>query len=227
MNFNCKAVIVSLLLVALSTFLSAQDEYGEDSRLNTNLGMAWSVPLNPIAKVASFGWGTTAGAGYNLSRRNAIVGEFMWNRLFVSSSTLTPLRIATHSGDLNGHGNLYALTANYRYELRGRSSGVYLIGGGGFYFRNANLNRQVVTGTATTCTREWLFWGFVCTNGVVSSDQTLASSSSGTWGANGGIGFTIKVGEPRYRLYFEARYHYAPTTRINTQLIPITMGIRF
>ena len=90
-----------------------------------------------------------------------------------------------------------------------------------------NLSQQVVAGTATTCTREWLFWGFTCTSGVVSTDQTLASASSGTLGANGGIGFTVKVGEPRYRLYLEARYHYAPTTRLNTQIIPITMGIRF
>jgi hypothetical protein len=47
------------------------------------------------------------------------------------------------------------------------------------------------------------------------------------FGYNGGMGLTVKVGEPRYRLYIEARYHYAPTSRINTQIIPITMGIRF
>lgn len=222
-----KVAGILFLTIALSATLLAQDDYGEDSKLNTNLGIPWSVPLNPIAKLASFGWGTTVGAGYNLSPRNAIIGEFMWNRLFVSSSTLAPLRAAAQAPDLNGHGNLYALTANYRFEMRGRSLGAYFIGGGGFYYRNAELSRHIVTGTATACTREWLFWGFVCTNGFVSSDQTLASSASGTWGANGGIGFTVKVGEPRYRLYLEARYHYAPTTRFNTQLIPITMGIRF
>ena len=85
----------------------------------------------------------------------------------------------------------------------------------------------MVTGTTVACTSPWLFFGFVCSNGTVSSDQTLASSASGALGANGGMGFTVKVGEPRYRLYFEARYHYVPTTRVNTQIIPITMGIRF
>jgi hypothetical protein len=85
----------------------------------------------------------------------------------------------------------------------------------------------VVTGTTIACTPEWVFWGFVCSSGVVSSDQTLASTSSAAPGFNAGMGFTIKVGEPRYRLYFEARYHYAATTPANTQLIPITFGIRF
>jgi Outer membrane protein beta-barrel domain len=224
----CKTTITCLLvIVAFPTFLNAQDEYGEDSKLNTNMAIPLSVPLNPLAKSVNFGLGTTIGAGYNLSRRNAIVAEFMWNRLFVSSQTLAPLRLALHTHDLNGHGNLYAFTANYRYELSGHSLGTYFIAGGGFYYRNANLSQHVVAGTATTCTREWLFWGFTCTSGTVSTDQTLASASSGTLGANGGIGFTVKVGEPRYRLYLEARYHYAPTTRLNTQIIPITMGIRF
>jgi hypothetical protein len=218
----------SLILIALSSpSLGAQDEYGENSRLNTNLAFSLTAPLNPIAQFANFGWGTTVGAGYNFSRRNSFVGEFMWNRLYPSSQTLAPLRLALHSADLHGHSDLYAFTANYRFELRGHSLGTYFIGGAGFYYRNATLSKHVVTGTATECTPVWLFWGFSCSQGVVSEDQTLATSSSGALGFNGGMGFTIKVGEPRYRMYFEARYHYAPTTRINTQVIPVTIGIRF
>ncbi|HEY6969680.1 MAG TPA: hypothetical protein VJA94_10780 [Candidatus Angelobacter sp.] len=204
-----------------------EDEFSEDSKVNTNIAIPLSVPLNPIARFVNFGWGVTIGAGYNLSRRNALIGEFMYNRLAISSAALAPLRLALHSRDLSGSGNLYAITANYRYELRGHKMGVYFIGGGGFYYRNANLSREVVTGTATTCTREWLFWGFSCTNGTVSSDQTLANAAVGSFGANGGIGITAKVAEPRYRFYIEARYHYAPATLINTQLIPITFGVRF
>jgi len=218
----------SLIVIAISSpSLGAQDEYGENSRLNTNLAFSLTAPLNPIAKFANFGWGTTVGAGYNFSRRNAFVGEFLWNRLYPSSETLAPLRLALHSADLHGHSDLYAFTANYRFELRGQSLGTYFIGGAGFYYRNATLSKHVVTGTATECTPVWLFWGFSCSQGVVSEDQTLASSSSAALGFNGGIGLTIKVGEPRYRMYFEARYHYAPTTRINTQVIPVTIGIRF
>ena len=111
--------------------------------------------------------------------------------------------------------------------MQGKSLGTYFIGGAGFYYRTVSLNQEVVTGSAVSCTPEWLFWGFVCTSGVVSSNQTLASTSSAAAGFNAGMGFTIKVGEPRYRLYIEARYHYAATSPANTQLIPITFGIRF
>ena len=224
------SVRILLVIVFCSGLLHGQEddeEFGEDSKLNTNIAMNLTVPLNPLANFANFGWGFAAGAGYNITPRNAIIGEFLWNRIYPSNSALAPLRAALNSRDLHGHSNLFAITANYRFELRGRTAGVYFIGGGGFYYRNTSLSREVVTGTTTVCTRVWLFWGFSCSAGVVSEDQTLASSASGTFGANGGIGITFKVAEPRYRFYIEARYHYAPTTPVSTQFIPITMGIRF
>lgn len=223
------ATLGTMLVIACgSTLLSAQEyDFDENSRLNTNIAVPVVVPVNPTARFTNFGVGFTAGAGYNMSPRNAFVGEFMWNRLFPSNSAITPLRLALHSRSLKGYGNLLAFTGNYKFELRGKSLGTYFIGGGGFYYRSVTLSQEVVTGTTIACTPEWVFWGFVCSSGVVSSDQTLASTSSAAPGFNAGMGFTVKVGEPRYRLYFEARYHYAATTPANTQLIPITFGIRF
>ncbi len=221
-------VAMLLAIVCCSKPLNAQEyDFDENSKLNTNIAIPVVVPVNPTARFTNFGVGLTAGAGYNMSRRNAFVAEFMWNRLFPSNSAITPLRVALHSRSLKGYGNLLAFTGNYKFELRGKSLGTYFIGGGGFYYRSVTLSQEVVTGTATQCTPEWLFWGFACSSGVVSSDQTLASTSSAAAGFNGGMGFTIKVGEPRYRMYFEARYHYAATSPANTQLIPITFGIRF
>jgi len=229
MKSICMVALGTMLVIVWgSTLLSAQEyDFDENSRLNTNIAVPVVVPVNPTARFTNFGLGFTAGAGYNMSPRNAFVGEFMWNRLFPSNSAITPLRVALHSRSLKGYGNLLAFTGNYKFELRGKSLGTYFIGGGGFYYRSVTLSQEVVTGTTIACTPEWVFWGFVCSSGVVSSDQTLASTSSAAPGFNAGMGFTIKVGEPRYRLYFEARYHYAATTPANTQLIPITFGIRF
>jgi len=226
---HCATVSVQLLFVTLVWVgpLHAQDEYGEDSKLNTNLAIAASVPLNPIARFTNFGWGTTVGAGYNFNRQNSLIGEFLWNRLNPTPEVMAPIRLALNSPNVNGHANLYALTGNYRLELRGHKLGTYFIGGGGIYHRNASLSQEVPNGTATTCTSAWGWWGFSCSSGVVTKDVTIASSASTAFGVNGGIGFTVKVGDPRYRLYVEARYHYAPTMRISTQIIPVTMGIRF
>jgi hypothetical protein len=229
MKFFAKALIpLALAVMACSGSLKAQEgEFGEDSKLNTNLAMTFSVPLNPIAQFTNIGWGTTVGAGYNLNSHNAIIGEFLWNHMYPTPEVLAPIRLALGSADVNGHSNIYALTANYRLEFRGKSKGIYFISGGGIYRRNTSLTQEVPNGTATTCTPAWAWWGFTCSSGVVTTDVTLANRASTVFGYNGGMGLTVKVGEPRYRMYIEARYHYAPTSRINTQIIPITMGIRF
>lgn len=220
---------LAVAMLAWAIPLHAQDEeFGEDSKLNTNAGISWTVPTNPTAQFVNFGWGVmTFGAGYNFSKHHAVIGEFMWNSLYPTNEALRPFRLALHTHNVNAHGNLLSWTANYRFEVRGESLGAYFIGGGGLYFRTTHITKEIVTGTNTTCTPAWLWWGFTCTSGIVDTDQTLASSSSGKFGVNGGIGFTVKVGEPRYRMYIETRFHYAPHKPIKTEIIPVTIGIRF
>ncbi len=129
--------------------------------------------------------------------------------------------------DLSGNADIFTITGNYRYELRGRLLGTYLIGGGGWYLRNTNLSKAVTVGPGTICTTAWLWWGFTCTSGTVTASQTVASSNSSALGANAGMGLTVRVGEAPYRLYTEARYNYAPTKNISTQFITVAVGIRY
>ena len=77
----------------------------EDSKLNTNLALVLTAPLNPTARFTNFGWGVVAGAGYNFTSHHAFVGEFMWNRLQVSDRALRPIRLALQSPDIDGHAN--------------------------------------------------------------------------------------------------------------------------
>lgn len=215
-----------LLLIACCTAFS-QDEGDDNPRGNVHLGMPLSAPLNPMGQSTNFGWGINLGGGYNFNRRHAVVGEFMWNHLFVPSSALAPIRAASQNPGINGSGELYALTGNYRYELRGKTLGTYFLAGGGLYHRIASLSQTVTTGANITCEPTWEWWGFSCSSGTVNDNQTLHSFSSTALGLNGGIGFTVRVGDAPYRFYVESRYHYAPTRSVNTQLVTITIGIRY
>jgi hypothetical protein len=215
------------LAIALTPLqsLHAQDA---ESKINSNLAMVLNLPVSSTAQVAGVGWGAIGGVGYNFNVHNALIGEFMWNRMYPSGGALQPLQTASsQSGSLNGNSNLYALTGNYRYELRGRQFGTYFIGGGGWYFRKNWLSREITSGTGTVCTPAWLWWGFTCSSGTVTANQTLATSTTSAWGMNAGIGFTLRVGEAPYRLYTEARYHYAPTKGISTQVVALSVGIRY
>jgi len=103
-----------------------------------------------------------------------------------------------------------------------------LIAGGGIYYRNASLSKTVTPPAGTTCASAWTWWGFTCSSGTVVVATTHTGFSDAVFGGNAGVGFTIKVGDaPRYRLYFEARYHYIPSSTFITRVIPVTTGIRF
>jgi hypothetical protein len=221
---------ILVLAIALAPLppLHAQADCVGVCKINSNLAMVLNIPVSSTAKVAGTGWGATGGIGYNFSPRNAVIGEFLWNRMYPSGAVLQPLQTAaSSSSSLSGNSNLYALTGNYRYEMRGRMVGTYFIGGGGWYFRKNWLSRDVTAGSGTICTPAWLWWGFTCTSGTVAANQTLATSTTNAWGLNAGVGFTLRVGEAPYRLYTEARYHYAPTKNVSTQFIAVTIGIRY
>lgn len=229
----CVASFLMALTIPFSranaqTVPSLITEEGNDTpRGNVHIGMPIAIPLNPTAQAVHLGFGLNFGGGYNITRRHAAVSEFLWNDLFPTNEALAKLRVGLNDPTLNASVHLVALTANYRYELRGLRVGTYFLGGGGLYYRHTNITKEVVNGNQIKCTRSWEWWGFECTSGVVTQSQTLTSWSASAGGFNGGIGFTARVGEPPYRFYVESRYHYVPNSRINTQLINITFGFRY
>ena len=213
-----------VFVMMASSVVLAQQSY---ARINSHIGVIGSFPLSPTSQYVNPGWGVAAGAGYNFNIHHAVIFDFMWNRLYATDSALQPLRQATQSTNLAGNSNLYVLTGNYRYEWRGKVFGAYLIGGAGLYYRTTNPSKLIVTGSGIPCAPAWTWWGFNCSAGTVTPNQSLASVGSNAFGGNGGAGFTVRVGEDPWRLYVESRYHYAPTKTISTQLVTITVGIRY
>jgi len=197
------------------------------SKLNSNAAFTIGAPLNPTAKYATPTWCFVYGAGYNFGKHHSVIGEVMWNRLSATNGALTPIRTALQNNNINGHGNLVALTANYRLQFEGKGFGTYFIAGGGLYYRDASLSQHVTVGSSVMCTPAWSWWGFNCTSGTVTSNQTLAGSSSTAPGGNVGIGFTVRFPDSPYKFYVESRYHYARNKFVATQVIPITVGVRF
>jgi opacity protein-like surface antigen len=222
-----KTFLWMCLALAPTTIYAQSGPGNDDPSFTDNLGMTISLPVQPTSQFVSAGLGINLGAGYNFDRHNALVGEFMWNWLYPSDGALEALRAAAQTPNIDGHGNLYALTANYKYELRGKLLGAYLIGGGGWYHRTTSLTMQIPSGTPAVCNPIWFWWGYSCSSGILTKNITVASSSSSAFGVNAGIGFTIRVGEPPYRFYVESRYHYAPTKNISTQVVAFTFGFRY
>ncbi|HEY7406588.1 MAG TPA: outer membrane beta-barrel protein [Candidatus Angelobacter sp.] len=218
---------VAVLIVASFGSLFAQ-ELETDNKLNSNIAFPVIVPVGSTSDFAHIGTGFVTGAGYNFTPHQAFVGEFLWSWLYPTEESLDPLRPATAKGDLNGHSNLFVLTANYRLEFRRRGVGTYLIAGAGYYYRNASRTEVVAPPAGTACTPVWRWWGFTCTGGTVDVNQTSSSFPGGAFGGNAGLGLTFTIpNETHYRIYVEARYHYAPGSTFDLRFIPITIGVRY
>jgi Outer membrane protein beta-barrel domain len=204
-----------------------EQEWEDNPRGNVHLGAPIVIPLNPTARAVHLGFGLDVGGGYNFTRRHGLVGEFLWNNLLTTNEALAKLRAALGDSSLNANADVIAFTGNYRYELRGKRLGTYFLGGAGLFYRHTSVSKVVVTGNNIQCDPTWEWWGFTCTSGTVTENQTVGSLSTTGPGYNGGIGFTVRVGDPPYRFYAESRYFYAPNQRINTQLMEMTFGIRY
>jgi len=196
-------------------------------RLNSNAAFTVSAPLSSTASYTTAAWGFTYGAGYNFNKRHSVFGEVMWNRLSPTTAALAPIRAALQNNNINGHGNLVALTANYRLGFEGKVFGTYLIARGGMYYRDSSLSQLVVVGESVSCNPAWLWWGFTCESGAVTSHQTLASSSSIAPGGNIGVGLTVRIPDSGYKFYIESRFHYASNRGVPTRILPISVGVRF
>ena len=222
-------ILLLILLMAFPRGICGQENPGNDNpSVTTSLGIPLSAPLSPTSQHLSFAAGISASVGYNFNRRNALIGEFMWNGLYSTNETLVPIRAALGTTSVSGHGNIYAFTGNYRLELRGKTFGIYFIGGPGWYYRTVWLSKPVPMGTTISCDPAWLWWGYDCAAGLIVTNLTQVHASAGALGVNGGVGFTIRVGnEAPYRMFVESRYHFAPTGSISTKLLVVTVGIRY
>jgi hypothetical protein len=206
-----------------------------ESQVNLHIGGGIGVPLYPTGKFAGIGGTFQAGAGPNLGIHHSIVGEFMWHALPPNQSTLLPVLNAfcllnppvppstvCSVASINATDNVYALTANYMYHRGGKRFGYYAIGGGGWYYRKAELKNFTVP-PGTPCVPAWGWWGYACQSGSV----VLASTGISSGGVNGGVGITVNM-TSGLKFYMEARYHYSPQGgRVSTQILPVTMGIRW
>ncbi len=223
MKGSMNLFVVISLLMAFCGVLHAQNDF---EKLNAHVGALISFPLSPTSTYVHTGWGLEGGAGYNFTSHHSILAELMWNRLYATDSGIQPLRAASQT-HVDGQSNLYAFTGNYEYQIPGRVLGAYFIGGGGLYYRITNLSKRINSGIGTPCAPGWIWWGFTCIAGTVTSNQSVGSASSTAFGFNAGGGLTARVGESPFRLYFESRYHYAPNKNVSTQLVTISVGIRY
>jgi hypothetical protein len=216
------SALIWLLGCAVLFPVRAQDS--ELQLLNFTVGGGLSVPLNPTARFLGVNGNAETGMGANFNKYNSIEGDFMWSGLSPTVNLVLP-----DSRPL-GSVNLYTVTGNYRFHidsLAGSAFGVYIIGGGGWYYRHTSIDKKYFVPPLTVCQPIYNWWGFACdSNGFVQT-ATIISRGTSAGGLDTGVGFTIKLPPPGWKFFIESRYNYAWSNFIPTTLVPVTFGFRF
>jgi|HubBroStandDraft_5_1064220.scaffolds.fasta_scaffold26243_2 hypothetical protein len=215
-----KIITITIALIGLSCAVPAlAQSQNEEGTLNFSMGGGFTIPMNPIARFAGVGGSFLASGGLNLDQHNSIVGQFMWNGLPPTVGAIAQLIGISKSV------NLDSLTADYKYRTRfGKTVGAYVIMGGGWYYRNANISRSVFINTATVCQPVYGYYGYTCSDGYVNTVGVSTGTSS--FGANGGIGLEFKISK-EWKFFMESRYVYAASRAIATQVTPVIFGFEF
>ena len=186
-------------------------------------GGGFNAPVGNDTPYISWGGNFTLGAGFHFSKMFSTLLEyqFMDNKLpgaFISAESST--------GATAGDAHINAITGSPVIDLfPKKTNGIYLVGGFGFYHKSTN------------------FGAFECCD-IYGDDVevTVGSFTSNQWGGNAGLGLYHHLGGDLYgpdsagtsEVFAEARYtfiHTPPVTQTNglgtTELIPVTVGIRF
>jgi hypothetical protein len=187
-----------------------------------NIGGGAGWPQHRTSDFASVGGHGVIGGGFTLAPHVALTGEYMFHDLPVRSTVISRLTAT----DASAH--LHAVTGNLMLAFGSSRLGVYGIGGGGWYRRTWKVTHPVL-GTENECDLGLLWFGiFDCHEDIVIRDKTLASGSQSAAGWNAGGGFMVGLGrDTEAKFYAEVRYHHANHQGIATEVLPVTVGIRW
>jgi hypothetical protein len=210
-----------------TTSSSGLAEQGVTGPIVWNLGGTLNVPLSNSANHQYVGWGFAAGLTYNVAPWGGFQLEY--------GADWSTLKTGSYAGATGVGGNTFFQYFNLNLLARPFHTGhvgLYLMGGGGLYYRRVTVTQITGTALAPYCD-PWLYY---CSAVPVSTASVLGTRSSWDWGLDLGVGMTFALSLTS-SLYLEARYHYifgpsytatdGSTRKADGVFLPITIGVRF
>jgi len=214
------------------------------------VGGGFTLPTGITRNDLKTNFNLQGGVGRNFSNNVGLIAQFDFANFGIQNSTLNTL-LATYNSigavdqngnpfsQLGGSSHVWSLTINPIYYIsQSDSSGIYVVGGFGYYHKTANFTIPAV---GTYCDP---YYG--CDQ--YQANQSVDKYTSNAFGVNAGIGFTHRLSPfASQRLFVEARYVFVdnqprpyslgsttssyfnvfPQNSARTTFIPVTVGIRF
>ena len=182
------------------------------------VGAGPAVPLNPIGSRLDTGWNVSAGAGVT-GKYAGINLDFMYNDYGINQNALNQVQAP------DGHARVWAFTLDPVFHLNAREDAradFYITGGGGIYHRTVEFTQPAIA--TVTVFDPW--WGVFYPANIL-TNQIIGSYGVYKGGVDGGAGVSIRLGSSRAKLFGEARFHHMFTRGVDTNLLPVTIGLRW
>jgi hypothetical protein len=206
-----------LTCVVIST-IGAQFGLAQEYRHFTfNVGGGFTSIAGDEAGKLDHGGNFQAGAGFNLNQYVGILGTFTFNQLGLTRSALNTLQ------QPDGNGRVYSFTVDptFRFPLFGGARG-YLLAGGGWMRRTIQFTQPTIA--QITVFDPW--WGYFGP-ALVPANQILGSVTSDSGAVDVGGGIDVPLPRTSAKVYLEARYMHGFTSRSETSVVPLTVGLRW
>jgi hypothetical protein len=206
--------LAAALLVSFAGMAAAQRE---DHGWTGNVGAGFTPLVGSMNTRLDNGWNISFGAGYHFTSRFSLGAQAMYNGLSVNSSVLRELAVP------DGNARVWAITAEPRLTFGRRYKFMpYVVGGVGYY-------RRVVEFTQPTLIPVTVFDPFFFTFNpvLIRGNVVLGRIIRDGVGGNAGAGFQIPIGQSGFKLFAEARFHYAGDGGVPTRMVPFTVGLRY
>jgi len=212
MRWQSLVLAITIVILAAAIPAHAQDY----NRFLINVGGGMGYPQGDLNSFVNSSGSFSAGGGYNFTRYFGVDTEYFWQDMPINDRFKQQLKTP------NVRAQQYAWTFNpiVRVPLGGKF-GAYVIGGIGWYHRSGEVT---IPGVGVICDPYWSWW-YGCTIGSV--DIVAKSRNSNAFGKNIGVGFTYRLGDTPLKIYTEVRYHQASYNNVSTQLVPVTIGVRW
>lgn len=216
-NMNWKIITLAFgigLFAPLETLFAQDDDY---KRFTFNVGGGYTATVGDSSGRLDKGGHFQAGAGININQYLRILGTFQFHHLGITGDALR------QADQLDGRSHTYNLTIDpvLRFPLGERTHG-YLLAGGGWMRRTVDFTRPTLAQTVVF--DPW--WGYFGP-AIIPVNQILGTytSDAGAWDIGGGL--DIPLGNRTAKLYMEARYIREFTSRADTEMVPVSIGLRW
>jgi hypothetical protein len=219
-RIRSQKIILAILILAVILIGAGLAAQVEDPKYTFNVGGGPGFMVGDISKFANTGANFVVGVGGNVSHVFAVNTEFMWHNLPPKD------QVIAITGSPDGHARMYSVTGNLILKTPPGNLGGYWIGGIGWYHRHWALTAPTL-GVGTICQPTYVWWGVTCVNGLVETTTTLKDGGVDGFGFNTGGGITFRLGDSPAKFYTELRYHKAYHNLIDTQVLPLTFGVRW